>query len=72
MEECVLIVAYVDEGGIQTRHQFLDLGQVDVANGVSDVGCFFLQRHEPSLLKQGYGDFLGLDIDYKFASHWQL
>ena len=53
MEECILFISHVNEGGIQPRHQFFDLCQVDVADSIGDVARFFLKRHKPTVLQKG-------------------
>ncbi len=46
MEESVLLVAYIDEGGIQPWHKLLDFCQIDVANGVGNVTRLLLQGRQ--------------------------
>ncbi len=69
MKKSVLLVAYVDEGGVKARHQFLDLCQIDVADGIGYVSRFFLQGDEARILQQGYRDLCGLDVDNQFTFH---
>ncbi len=52
VEESVLFVAYVDECGIQSGHQFLDFCQVYVADGVGDVARLLLERYEARVFEQ--------------------
>ena len=54
VKKSVLFVAYVDEGGVKTGHQFFDFGQVYVADGIGDVSRFFLEGDEARIFQQGY------------------
>ena len=69
MKESVFLVAYVDKGRVKPGHELLDLGDVYIAHGVGNVAALFLERHQTTILKQGYGDLLGLHIDDQFAFH---
>ena len=64
MEECILFVAHVHEGGIKARHEFFHLRQVYVAHGIGEVARFFLKRHQAAFLKEGYGNLGCLYVYY--------
>ncbi len=69
MEKCVLLVTHIDEGGIESGHDLLDFGQIDVAYRISQSAGLLLQGDQPPLFGLRYGDLLGLHVDYEFASH---
>ena len=69
MQKSILLVAHVDEGGVQTRHQLFHLCQIDVADSVGYVAVLLLERNEPTVLEQGDRHLLGLNVDYQFAFH---
>ena len=69
MKKSVLLVAYVDEGGVKARHQLLDLCQVDVADGIGNVSRLLLQGDETRILQQGNGYLCGLYVDNQFTFH---
>jgi hypothetical protein len=54
MKKRVFLVAYVDECGVKAGHHFFDLSDVDVTNGVGKIAALFLQRNEPTILKERY------------------
>ena len=70
MEESVLVITHIDEGGIESRHQFLDLCQINVAYRISLIPGFFLQGNETRIFKKSYGNLLFLHVNNKFALHW--
>ena len=72
MKKSVFVVANVDKGGIQSRHEFSHSCQIKIANGVAGVTALFLQRDKAGIFKQCYGDFFFAYIYYQFAFHWWL
>ena len=69
VKKSILLVAHVDEGGVETGHQFLDLGKIDVSDSVGDVARLLLQGDEPRVLKQGNGYLAGLYVYNQFTFH---
>ena len=52
VKKSLLIIAHVDEGGIEPREEFFHLTEVDVADGVGAVARLFLHRNEARVLQQ--------------------
>ena len=53
MKECVFGVTHVDKRGVQSWHQLLYLGKVDVAHSIGGISGLPLQRHEAPVFEQG-------------------
>jgi len=64
MKEGVLGVSHVDKRGIQSRHQLLYLGKVEVAHSIGGISCLPLQGHEAAVFEQCRRHFLGRDVNY--------
>ena len=64
MKKSVLFVADIDKCGVQSRHQLLDLGQIEVAHGIRYVAALLLKRHQTRILEKRYRHFLAAYIYY--------
>ena len=64
MKKRVFLIAHVDKRGIETRHELLYLGKVEIPDGVGSVAGCALQRHQPSVLKEGGGNVVGVNVNY--------
>ena len=43
VKERILFISHIDEGGIKSRHQLFDFCQINVAHGIGNVSCLFLE-----------------------------
>ena len=41
----------VNKRGVESRHEFLYLGEVDVAHSIGGISCLPLQRHESAIFE---------------------
>ena len=62
MKKCVFVVTYVDKSSVQSRHQFLDFTQVDIAQCERNVAGLFLQLDQPLVVEQRDGYLFGLYV----------
>ena len=53
MEECVLVAADVDKGGVESGHDFADFSDKDVADAELFRGGFAVEFHQALVLQQG-------------------
>ena len=72
MQESVTFIAHVYKTGIETRHKFLYLGNVNVAHGEVSRTWFILIFNQPFVLKQGNRNLFWLNVDNYFACHFLL
>ena len=70
MQESVALIAYIDETGIEPRHELLHLGDVDVAYREVGLTGLVLVFHQPFILEQGNGNLFWLDVDNYFTCHF--
>lgn len=64
MNETVLLVTDIDEGGIQPGHDLLDLAHVNVAHRIARTGLLLGQLDQLFVFEQRNGYFTGSYIDY--------
>ena len=69
MQEGVALISDIHEAGVESRHNFPDFRQVDVAHRILLRTSFLLKFHETLVFQQGDGDVFLLDIDDNFACH---
>ena len=62
-------MTHIDETGIESRHELLDLAGIDVAYREFCLVSFFLILYELLVFEQGDGHFCRFGIDDKFAGH---
>ena len=70
MKKRVAFVADVHKAGIQARHQFTHLGQIDIAHAEGGTLAFFLVFHQTLVFRKRDGNLLGLYVDEYFACHF--
>ena len=64
MKKSILFVADIYKCGVQSRHQLLDLGQIEIAHGIRYVAALLLKRYQPGILQKRYRHFLAAYIYY--------
>ena len=69
MQECIFFIPHVYECGIEARHEFLHLCQVNVADSVSNVPCLFLKADQTAVFQKSDRNFSRLCVNYQFAFH---
>ncbi len=62
MKKSVLVVAHVDERGVEAGHQLAHLCQIKVAHRVRDVAALLLERHKPGVFGQRDRNLLLLHV----------
>ena len=69
VDESILLVAYIDEGGIESRHNLTNSTQIDVAHGESSLAFLLAQLDEHLILGESNGYFGRRNVDYQFLAH---
>ena len=70
MQERIALRAYIDEAGVESRHELSHTPKIDVADGVACLVPFLvLVFHQILVFEQGHGNLLRLNINDKFACH---
>ena len=69
VDEGILFMPYVDECRVETRHDFADLAQVDVAHGESGLALFLGELDQHLVFAHGDGDFGRAYVYDEFLVH---
>ena len=69
MDKGILLVSYVYECCVQTRHNLAYATQIDVAYGETRLTLLFVELHKHLVLAKCYGDLRWIYIDDKFSVH---
>ena len=67
VKESVLLMAYVDKGGIQAGDQLLDTAEIDVADRKSLVFLFAVELDQRFVFQQSDGHLLCVGVDNQFT-----
>ena len=69
MQKGVAFITDIHETGIQTCHQFFNLGNVNVSNGIRCRAWLCLVFYQILVFQQGNRNLVRTNINYYFAGH---
>ena len=69
VDESILLVANIDEGRIESRHNLTNSSQVDVTHGESTLTLLLAQLDKHFVLGKSDGHFGRRYVNYQFLTH---